>query len=230
MSYSRVFFDCDSTLSTVEGIDELARRAGVGEAMARLTAGAMSGATPLEAIYARRLDLIRPRQTDLDWLADRYIEQCVAGAVETISELLHLDKQVHIISGGLRQAILPLALALGIAPERVHAVTLLLDPQGEYAGFDSTSPLARSGGKAKVCRELLAPGDRAVMVGDGITDAETLEAGVDFIGFGGVVVRETVRARATHYVSECSLLASLPYILTTDELQLLQDTPGTPQG
>ena len=35
-----VFFDCDSTLSTIEGVDELARRRGVD--VARLTADAMA--------------------------------------------------------------------------------------------------------------------------------------------------------------------------------------------
>jgi len=196
MTYDHVLFDCDSTLSAVEGIDELARRAGLGGEMARLTAGAMNGTTPLEAIYARRLELIRPCRGDLEWLADCYIEHCVPGAVETIGRLLRLGKRVHIISGGLRQAILPLAGALGLAPEAVHAVSLLLDDQGDYAGFDTTSPLARSGGKAEICRRLLPDGARAVMIGDGMTDAETLEAGVDFIGFGGVIVREPVRARA----------------------------------
>jgi len=219
MSYSHILFDCDSTLSAIEGVDELARRAGLGESLARLTAEAMSGETPLEAIYARRLDLIRPQQEDINWLAQRYIEQCVDGAAETIERLLGLHKQVHIISGGLRQAILPLAAKLGLAPANVHAVTLLLDAQGSYAGFDPSSPLARTGGKAEICRQLLASGDRAVMIGDGITDAETLQAGADFIGFGGVVCRKAVKERATFYVGEDSLLATLPYILTAEEDQ-----------
>ena len=51
--YKTVVFDCDSTLSTVEGIEELARerRAEV-EA---LTVEAMRGALPLEQIFGRRM-------------------------------------------------------------------------------------------------------------------------------------------------------------------------------
>jgi phosphoserine phosphatase len=37
MSFDIVCFDCDSTLSEIEGIDELANRAGCGAAMAALT-------------------------------------------------------------------------------------------------------------------------------------------------------------------------------------------------
>ena len=39
--FDRIFFDCDSTLSRVEGIDELAQRVGLIEAIAPLTRAAM---------------------------------------------------------------------------------------------------------------------------------------------------------------------------------------------
>ena len=57
MSYTVVCFDCDSTLSKIEGIDELAKLAGLGEEMARLTDAAMNGVVPLEAVYEKRLSL-----------------------------------------------------------------------------------------------------------------------------------------------------------------------------
>ena len=49
--YPLVVFDCDSTLSTIEGVDELALRAGVGDEVARLTTAAMAGEVPLDQVY-----------------------------------------------------------------------------------------------------------------------------------------------------------------------------------
>ncbi|MGR8997491.1 MAG: HAD-IB family phosphatase, partial [Gammaproteobacteria bacterium] len=109
MSFDVICFDCDSTLSKIEGIDELARRVGLGEEMSKLTDAAMNGVVPLEAVYERRLSLIRPDQASINWLADLYIAEIVEGVKEVFASLLSQDKIVHIVSGGLRQAILPLA-------------------------------------------------------------------------------------------------------------------------
>ncbi|MBT4147320.1 MAG: haloacid dehalogenase, partial [Gammaproteobacteria bacterium] len=49
MSFDIIFFDCDSTLSEIEGIDELAERAGCGAEMAALTNAAMNGEVSLES-------------------------------------------------------------------------------------------------------------------------------------------------------------------------------------
>jgi hypothetical protein len=56
--YRTVIFDCDSTLSALEGIEELAsdhRRE-----VETLTDAAMRGEVPLDEVYGRRLELIRP--------------------------------------------------------------------------------------------------------------------------------------------------------------------------
>ena len=69
-----ILFDCDSTLSTVEGIDLLAGRAKVADHVVPLTRAAMDGTLALEEVYARRLDLIRPSLADIAWLGRRYVE------------------------------------------------------------------------------------------------------------------------------------------------------------
>ena len=78
---------CDSTLSRIEGINELARRAGCEAEIASLTEAAMNGDIPLEEIYGKRLDIVRPDKAALAWLAERYVEEMVSGAVETIVTL-----------------------------------------------------------------------------------------------------------------------------------------------
>ena len=72
-----VFLDCDSTLSAVEGIDELASRNG--SDVATLTTDAMAGRVTMESVYRRRLELIDPGTDDLIWLADRYAGSVAGG-------------------------------------------------------------------------------------------------------------------------------------------------------
>jgi phosphoserine phosphatase len=212
-SFDLVCFDCDSTLSRVEGIDALARRAGVEQQVAPLTAAAMAGELALDAVYGRRLDLVRPDRAAVDWLAELYVEHVVPGAVETVEALHGVGKDVHIVSGGLRQSILPLAARLGIRFENIHAVDVVFDEEGSYADFDRASPLARPGGKAEVCRVLGSAGKSVALVGDGATDIEAREAGAYVIGFGGVVVRDTVKSGADIFFPGPSLTAVLDALL-----------------
>jgi phosphoserine phosphatase len=212
MSFDVICFDCDSTLSKIEGIDELARRVGMGEEMSKLTDLAMNGIVPLEAVYERRLSLIRPDQYSINWLAELYIAEIVEGVKDVFASLLAQDKAVHIISGGLRQAILPLANFLGLPESHVHAVDIYFNEDGSYLNYDLNSPLARTGGKAVVVGTLKEQGS-LVMVGDGKTDMEAKEAGAYVLGFGGVVDRAIVRELADFYTTEPTLLSVLEHIL-----------------
>jgi phosphoserine phosphatase len=213
MSFDVVCFDCDSTLSRIEGIDELARQHGLFDKVAALTDAAMNGELALEEVYASRLDLIRPNQASIDWLAGLYIDTIVDGVKQTIQTLQQHHKQIHIISGGLRQAILPLADYLSIPEHQVHAVDVIFDQQGEYQDFARQSPLAISGGKAQICKTLIQANPSLVMIGDGKTDLEAKLAGAYMIGFGGVVRRPLVESQSDQYVSDTSLTAVLPYLL-----------------
>lgn len=213
MNFEIICFDCDSTLSKIEGIDELAGRVGLGEEMSRLTDAAMNGLVPLEAIYEKRLSLIRPDQASIDWLAGLYITEIVDGVAEVFSSLSAQGKELHIISGGLRQAILPLAGFLGLPENRVHAVDIYFNEDGSYRGFDQTSPLARTGGKADICKQLIKPHAPLLMIGDGKTDMEAKQEGVSVFGFGGVVERPVVREMADYFISGPKLTSVLTHIL-----------------
>ena len=213
MSFEIICFDCDSTLSKIEGIDECAKWAGLGQEMATLTNAAMNGELPLEAVYQKRLELIRPNQAAIAKLAQLYIEQIVAGVEETFQTLQQQGKQIHIISGGLRQAILPLAQFLKLPEAQVHAVDIYFHADGSYQDFNQNSPLAKNGGKAIICQSVSSTPEKVVMVGDGKTDLEAQQVGVKVIGFGGVVEREIVSQNADFYVKQASLTAILAHIL-----------------
>lgn len=212
MKFDIICFDCDSTLSRIEGIDELAARVGMGPAMAKLTDAAMNGEVPLEAVYAQRLELIRPDAASIQWLAGRYIAEQVAGVQEVFTRLAAQGQQLHIISGGLLPAILPLARHLGVDDDHVHAVDVYFHDDGSYKGFDQTSPLAKSFGKAEVCAKLCNGGATLAIVGDGKTDMEAKQAGAYTIGFGGVAERAVVKELADVYVAGASLLGVLAHL------------------
>ncbi len=218
MSFDVVCFDCDSTLSKIEGIDELARRVGLGEELAKLTDAAMNGDVALESIYGKRLELIKPNRAEINELAKLYIAELVDSAAECVEQLQHRQKEIHIISGGLRPAILPLARKLNIPDENVHAVDVYFSENGDYLGYDTQSPLAKNGGKAEIVAGLLnSPNPllqrgncrKGVLIGDGKTDLEAQQAGAKVIGFGGVVQRELVKQHADFYVTHFSQILSL---------------------
>jgi phosphoserine phosphatase len=213
MNFDVICFDCDSTLSKIEGIDELASRVGLGKEMARLTDAAMNGEVLLEEVYEKRLSLIRPDRDSINWLADLYIDEIVDGVQEVFATLATAKKELHIISGGIRQAILPLAKRLGLPATQVHAVDVYFNEDGSYCGYNHESPLARSGGKADICRRLLKSPGSLVMIGDGKTDMEAKQAGAVVIGFGGVVDRAVVHEQADFYSAEPSLVSILAHIL-----------------
>ena len=216
--FSAICFDCDGTLTRIEGIDELARRSGQEDAIAPLTAAAMGGSLSLEEVYAKRLAILRPNRDALAWLGQRYVEEIVDGAVETIATLQRLGKSVYLVSGGLLRPVITLAKALALAPSNVCAVEIYLDGNGSYVGFDADSALARSDGKAEVCRGLAARHGVLAMVGDGVTDLNARAGGAYVVGFGGVTHRPVMVEGADHFVADAPLTRTLEALLTDEEL------------
>ena len=206
-----LFFDVDSTLVKIEGIDELADG---NPEIARLTEAAMNGEVPLDEVYARRLEIIRPDRKKIDNLADLYRQSLVTGAAETVATLRKANVSVHLVTAGIDQAIQPLARHLGIEERLVHAVPLQFAADGTYEGFDRRSFLTRVGGKEVVVRDVRARAHgKAAFVGDGVSDLETRPAVDLFIGFGGVQVRPRVRDNADVFVDEPDMRAVLPHLI-----------------
>jgi len=208
-AFSGLVLDVDSTLTRVEGIEWLARRRGpaVARQIADMTERAMSGAVALEDVYAARLAVVRPSSADIAALASAYVDGMVPHAREAVATLRARGIELTIVSGGIRQAVEPLASLLGIGLQHVHAVSIAFSADGEYAGFDSTSPLTRRWGKPMLVRELNLARP-LLALGDGSTDAElktcTAAGGraVDaFAAFVGVASRPAVVAVADYVVN-----------------------------
>ncbi|MBA4156515.1 MAG: HAD-IB family phosphatase [Gemmatimonadetes bacterium] len=200
--FRSVVFDCDSTLVGIEGIDELAGSRA--DEVRALTDAAMAGEIPLEAVYGRRLELIRPSRTQIDAVGRSYVGALVPDARATVQALLWLGKSVRVLSGGLFPPVAALAIGLGLEVESVAAVGIRFGEQGEYAGFDEASPLARVGGKAEVIRKWNLPRP-TLLVGDGATDAEARPAVDSFAAYMGVAYRAAVADAADVVLRAASL-------------------------
>lgn len=206
-----IFFDCDSTLSTIEGIDELGRARGpeAFRMVEHLTHQAMNGEVPIGEVFGRRMEIIRPDRATADAIARLYVETIVPGVPEAIAWLKSAGWTPVIMSGGFAPLIEPLAKALGI--DHVEAVPLHFDTEGRYAGYGEDYPTTRNGGKPEIVREwkqALLP-ECVVMVGDGVSDLETKPEVDLFVGFGGVVARDAVRRGADAWLTDMSHLAEI---------------------
>ncbi len=213
-SHNLILFDCDSTLSAIEGVDELARLRGP-ECFAEIEAmtnAAMGGQTPIEEVFGRRLEIIRPTLAEVKKVAQMYLEHIEPTARATMREVKAMGWTPMILSAGFTQAIEPLAEYLEIS--RIEAVALQFTESGNYVDFDRSYPTTRNGGKPAQILHLkgeLSP-DRTVMVGDGISDFETQETVDLFVGFGRYVERPKVKAGASHFIN--SLHDILPLLRT----------------
>lgn len=206
-----IVFDCDSTLSSIEGVDELARFKGqeVFEQVEALTNQAMDGHIPLEEVFRRRMDLIRPSQSDLDHIAEQYKQTLASGVQELIQQLQQSGWTVVVVSGGLYPPVKAVAEHLGI--DEVMAVPVEFDENGGYQDFDDQYFTARSGGKP-LCigalREKFQP-ETVIMIGDGVSDLETTPDVDHFIGYGEFAAREKVRQGAQYYAMSMSELSEV---------------------
>lgn len=225
--FAAVWFDCDSTLAAIEGVDELLRfvpqalRADI----AGLTRDAMEGKRPLAEVYETRLSLLAPRRELLAEVGRFYVAHVVPDAAAVVRALRWLGKQVGIASGGLLPPVAMLADHLGIEPANVRAVPISFHDDGSYRDFDRSSPLWRNGGKIDVLRALPAHHRPVVFVGDGVTDLETQGTADLFVGYGGVVERPKVAAEAERYFATPGLAPLLGIVLTQEELARLAAEP-----
>ncbi len=238
--YDLIFFDCDSTLSTIEGIDELARLKGKEQRVSVLTDKAMNGDLDLSEVYGKRLKAIRPTRGQLKEIEDRYYETIVEDAREVIAALQFMGKQVFIISGGLVDAVRGFGRRLGVASENIRAVELEYNElSGEWWRYHEpqaqhtrtyleyvAGPLTVSSGKPEIIQQLAGnhPG-RRFMIGDGSSDLATRSVVDLFVGYGGVVSREKVKSGSEVFIQSLSLAPVLPLVGGSSGYARVKNTP-----
>jgi phosphoserine phosphatase len=198
-----VCFDVDSTVCPTEAIDELAAYCGKKEEVERVTREAMGGNMEFREALRRRLNIIRPTRSHIARFLRDQPHRLTPGIKDLVDLLHKRGVDVYLVSGGFRCLIEPVAEDLGIPRENIFANALKFYFNGTYAGFDETEPTSQSGGKALVVKMLKDKFEykNLVTIGDGATDLETYPPADAFIGFGGIVIREAVRARSGWFVT-----------------------------
>ena len=219
--FDALVFDCDGTLSSIEGIDQLALMAQTGPQVAQLTEEAMSQSGLNQALFAKRLDLIQPTQQSIQTLAQSYWEHQTPDIYTCIQVLKSLGKTIYIASAGLLPAVAPFGQRLGVKKEHCFAVAITFDAQGLYLGFDQQSPLVLNEGKKQVVQSLAQSHRKIGFVGDGCNDVACAEVVDFFIGYGFLSKRTQVQEASDVYLTCKSMAPILPLILTHDEKKQL---------
>jgi len=208
-----VVLDFDSTLIMVESIEEILRpklTPDLAKQMETITSLGMSGAIGFHESLSRRLALAAPSRAEVSAFGERAVDLLTPGMAELVAGLLDRGIEVRIVSGGMVEAIMPLAKRLGLTPEHVHAVRLEWTADGRFQGIGAGDPFARS--KEAGCRELVPGWTRPVIaVGDGATDYQLFAAGIadDFIAFTFNRRRPAVLDKANWEAADTARLAQL---------------------
>ncbi|OAD59567.1 Phosphoserine phosphatase [Eufriesea mexicana] len=206
-----VTFDVDSTVIQEEGIDELAKFCKKENDVVALTNKAMQGDMSYQQSLIERLKIIQPSFMQIkEFLTSRTLKLS-PGIKTLITALQNRRKQVFLISGGFYSLIAPVATSLDIPLENCFTNKLKFYYTGEYAGFDEDQPTAVNGGKVKVIKYLKNEKKfkTIVHIGDGATDLETISVVDLFIGYGGNVVRESVKQQSLWYITHFNELVSI---------------------
>lgn len=212
-----IVFDCDSTLSSIEGIDFLAKNNGVGEAVKSLTQEVgKSNVNPV--LYQQRLDLVVPRREQVHALGHQYFAHRAPDISDVINLFKRLNKSIYLVSAGMNPAVKMFGEMLQIPAENIYAVDLRFDQQGNFLDFERTSPLVNHDGKRAIIQELKNRHQHIIHIGDGFNDIVTLDLVTRFIGYGGVAYRKNIAELCQYYVSTLSFAPVLPLALTTEEI------------
>ncbi len=185
-----VCFDMDSTLIQAEVIDELAKRAGVGEQVAAITEAAMRGELDFCQSLRKRVSLLKGLPASvLEDVAETL--PMTEGAERLIRTLKSLGYSIAILSGGFTYFGRRLQERLGI--DYVHANELEVEDGALTGGL--VGEIVDGPGKARRLKEIAAKENislsQVIAVGDGANDLPMLDvAGLGIAFHAKPVVRQ----------------------------------------
>ena len=211
-----VVLEMDSTLIRIEVIDELARVAGVGPEVARITERAMQGEMDYDESLRQRVSLLAGLDVKvLDQIASDL--PLTDGAETMVRVLKRLGYKIAVISGGFSRAAEALKRRLGVD----YAYSNNLEVAGGKLTGRVVGPIVNAQRKAELLETIAqAEGvllDQVIAVGDGANDALMLERAGLGIAFHA---KAKLRERADTSISGAGLDAILYLLgLSARELQ-----------
>jgi phosphoserine phosphatase len=201
-------FDMDSTLIQAEVIDELAKMAGVGDQVVKITEAAMRGELDFKQSFTRRVALLRglPEERLAELLETIPL---VDGADRLIATLKKLGYKTAILSGGFTFFARHLQSRLGIDYVFANQLDIV---DGAVSG-EITTEIVDGAKKAELLRQIARQEnislEQVVAVGDGANDLPMLGIAGMGIAFRA---KPVVRESADHAVSYLGL-DSLLYLI-----------------
>ncbi len=191
--------DMDSTMITVECLDELADFAGKKDVISAITARAMAGELDFEEALRKRVAMLEGLEESAlaATLTDRI--ELMPGAIELVRTMNANGALSILVSGGFTYFTARIADAIGFTEHRGNT---LLIANGKLTGEVDTPILGRDAKRVSLnaARKRLAiEADQTMAVGDGANDLDMLSAaGLGVAYHARPVVAEVAQARVDH--------------------------------
>ncbi len=204
-----VVFDMDSTLIQQEVIDELAKHAGVGDKVKKITEEAMGGRLDFSQSLARRVALLKGAPESM---FDKVIAglQYTKGAKLLVRTLKRLGYRLAVISGGFTRVTEHVRRELGLDYD--HANVLEVGADGCFTGR-TVGPVVTAQRKADLLSTIAQHEritvDQVIAIGDGANDLPMLGTAGLGIAFNA---KPAVQEAAQFRINTPSLTAVL-YLL-----------------
>lgn len=190
--------DMDSTIITTESLDDMARIAGMAEAILPITERAMRGELDFEQALDERLALLAGQPASL---VDNALGEAelTSGAVTLVRTMRAAGAKCYLISGGFTAITEPVATQCGF--HGTHAN--VLDIENDSLLGTVRKPVLDRDSKAHFlahyCDELGIGAENAACIGDGANDMAMLQAAGFGVAFNGKpLLREQVALQLNH--------------------------------
>lgn len=207
--YRLMAFDMDSTLITVECIDEIADFAGRKSEVAAITEATMRGE------ISNFGESLRQRVALLEGLSESVLEsvyqervKLTPGATELTTAARDAGLKTLLVSGGFTFYTSRLANRLSFDRHRANELEII---DGRLTG-KVTGPIidgeAKRGTVNQYCQELDCSPGQAIVIGDGANDLPMMSIAGVSVAFHA---KPVVRSETTHAINYCGLDAALNF-------------------
>ena len=175
-------FDFDSTIISLETLDELANislqtyKKSSLQKISKITQNAMNGIIPFSEALSQRVKLINANQKHIDMLIKNLKNQISKSMISNLDFFSKNKNNIYIISGGFYEIIIPVVSILGIKNENVFANRFIYDNHKNIIGFDKKETMSKNTGKVDIAKNLNLPSP-TIVIGDGWTDYQIKESG-----------------------------------------------------
>ncbi|MCP9753639.1 phosphoglycerate dehydrogenase [Lacihabitans sp. CCS-44] len=177
--------DFDSTITKVEGLDQLAAIAlaqshdgdKIVQQIKELTDAGMNGELSLSESLSKRMSLLNANKKHVDILINFLLKNISDSFERNKKFLTEYADQILVVSSGFKDFIIPVIEHLGLKAKNVYANTFIYNENGDIIGVDNANVLSQTGGKINLVKSLNLDAHVSV-IGDGFTDFEIKQNGL----------------------------------------------------